>query len=125
MSKATPTFAEMFERKRDEQRITQTDLAAQLGVDQKTVSNYEHGRALPWPDKYPAIARFLGIDVATLDGIVSSERDAAGIRQPSGDPVTAADIKRLLAPIREMMEELERRVADIERREPPSGGRRR
>lgn len=43
------TFPHTIRTARRALRLTQADLAAQIGVDKQSVSNWECGRSSPWP----------------------------------------------------------------------------
>lgn len=58
-------FAANFKRARTKLGITQMELAERLGIDQKSVSEYETGR-LPRIAKIPIIARTLNISIDEL-----------------------------------------------------------
>jgi DNA-binding transcriptional regulator YiaG len=51
------TFAEHIREARDRLQLTQADLAARLQVSTQTISNWERGRSVPWPDDQE---RYLG-----------------------------------------------------------------
>ena len=54
-------------RRRLERGLTQVDAAALLGVGQATLAGWEIGRARPGRDLAPAIAEFLGADLAEVE----------------------------------------------------------
>lgn len=54
---------------REKQKITQAQLAEELGVNQKAVSQWECGTAMPSADKLPAIAAALSCTINDLFGM--------------------------------------------------------
>lgn len=54
---------------RKERGLTQKELAANLGISDKTVSRWESGVQLPEASLLPALAGALGVDINTLYGI--------------------------------------------------------
>jgi transcriptional regulator with XRE-family HTH domain len=74
-----------IKRARERRRWTQQELAYQLGVDRKTVDNWENGRTRP-RSSAGAIEAVLGI---RLDG--------ADEAPPGTGPVIPADLERRLA----------------------------
>lgn len=59
-----------IERLRKKRGMTQTELAAVLGVSQANISMWESGEALPRTDKLPALARILS---CTIDELFADE----------------------------------------------------
>ena len=57
---------ELIKEKREEERLTQRQLAELLFVSEKTVSKWETGRGLPDVSFLPALAGALGLSVAEL-----------------------------------------------------------
>lgn len=55
-----------IEKLRKENRLTQEELAARLGVTQGAVSQWEKGTAAPSIDKLPQMAEILGCTVDEL-----------------------------------------------------------
>lgn len=55
-----------IERLRKKRGMTQTELAAVLGVSQANISMWESGEALPRTDKLPALARILNCTIDEL-----------------------------------------------------------
>ncbi|MEV7611823.1 helix-turn-helix transcriptional regulator [Streptomyces sp. NPDC089799] len=63
--------------------LTQAELAARLGVSEAAAANWEAARSRPGPEKLPAIARELGVDLDELfprDGL----RDLGDVRCDAG-----------------------------------------
>jgi len=61
-------FAEIVARKRKEKKLTQGELAAQLGISPQAVSKWENGLGLPDVTLFPALADALDISLAELFG---------------------------------------------------------
>jgi len=49
-------------------KMTQVQLAEELGTIQKVISDYEHGRAKPPRDRLPKIAKIFGVSIDQLLG---------------------------------------------------------
>jgi transcriptional regulator with XRE-family HTH domain len=60
------TLAKQLKEHRYKARLTQSDFAKRLGVDQATVSAWERGRALPNPQAIQDLAVVLGTSVTAL-----------------------------------------------------------
>jgi transcriptional regulator with XRE-family HTH domain len=59
--------------------LTLDELAARIGVSRASVSNWEIGRGLPQPKRYPKLARVLGITPLHLAQIIEpSEPELVG-----------------------------------------------
>lgn len=63
-------FSENLRRIRQEQKLTQSDVARAVGVWQTQIANIENGRSLPSMELAVRIADFLGV---TLDDLSKSE----------------------------------------------------
>lgn len=57
---------EGIKQKRERLKITQKELADQIGVERSTVAKWEAGVALPAAAKLPKLAEVLGCSVADL-----------------------------------------------------------
>ena len=55
-----------IENIRSLKRISQKDLAEEIGVSQSAVSQWESGQAFPSSDKLPQIAKILGCSIDDL-----------------------------------------------------------
>lgn len=55
-----------LKEKREEQNLTQSGLATQIGVNQNTVSQWETGERIPRADKLVQLAQILGCTVDEL-----------------------------------------------------------
>jgi len=55
------TFSTTIRQLRRDLDLTQAELAARLGVDKQSVSNWETGRNAPWPAHQEGILRQLGV----------------------------------------------------------------
>ena len=58
-------FAANFKRARTELGLSQVELAKKIGIDQRSISDYETGR-LPRIARMPVIARALNISIDEL-----------------------------------------------------------
>ncbi|MFC0433368.1 helix-turn-helix transcriptional regulator [Kutzneria buriramensis] len=68
-----------FTRLRNAAGFTQEALAAELGVDRRTVGRWERGEVLPLPPVYPRLARVLDVSVKELTTVLAeTARHAAG-----------------------------------------------
>ena len=56
--------------------ISQTALAAEVGISQRMMAYYESPAAQPTANLLPAIARALGVSIETLLGVETSKRRA-------------------------------------------------
>lgn len=59
-------LGETLKVRREERGLDQAALAEQLGVTQQSISRWEHGRALPRPQRVRQLAEVLGLDVERL-----------------------------------------------------------
>jgi transcriptional regulator with XRE-family HTH domain len=59
-------LGETLRLRREERGLDQAELAEQLGVTQQSVSRWEHGKALPRPQRVRQLAELLGLDVGRL-----------------------------------------------------------
>lgn len=59
-------FSENLKYFRSEEKISQSDLAKETGINQKTIGAYEEGRANPKPDALITLADYFGIRVDEL-----------------------------------------------------------
>ena len=62
-------FAEIVARKRKEKKMTQGELAAQLGISPQAVSKWENGLGLPDVTLFPLLAETLEISLEELFGM--------------------------------------------------------
>lgn len=53
---------------RQKKKLTQKELAKELGITQTVVGKYEHGDISPRPDKWQKMADFFGVSVSWLNG---------------------------------------------------------
>ena len=60
--------------------MTQEDLAARLGVDRSTVTQWETGARTPTTDRLPLLAQALGCGIAELFSppVENADREEAG-----------------------------------------------
>lgn len=63
-------FSTNLRRIRLEQKLTQADVAAAVGVWQTQIANLENGRGMPSMDLAIRIARYLGV---TLDDLLGTQ----------------------------------------------------
>ena len=77
-------IAQNIRKLRKAKGLTQPQLAAQVGLTQKRISDYELSKSTPSIDALPRLANFFGI---TVDELV-------GARQTSRDLVTSPPAKR-------------------------------
>ena len=68
-------FAERLRQLREEQELTQAQLAEILGVALNTVSIWERGERLPKDELIPEIALALGVEMAYLFGLTDSREE--------------------------------------------------
>ena len=68
-------FAERLKKLREEQRLTQAQLAELVGVDFRTVSIWERGIRLPKDELIPEIAIALGVEMTYLFGLTDSREE--------------------------------------------------
>jgi transcriptional regulator with XRE-family HTH domain len=67
---------------REDRRLSQSELAAELGVSQKLISAYERNYRTPSADRIPLIAETLGTTADDLLGLSkTSNRWAVGLRK--------------------------------------------
>jgi transcriptional regulator with XRE-family HTH domain len=59
-------FGETLKLRREERGLDQSELAERLGVTQQSISRWEHGQALPRPQRVRQLAEELGLDVGRL-----------------------------------------------------------
>ena len=64
-------FSSILKDLRKQKRVTQIQLAKDLGVSKSTIAMYEMGQRMPPPDMLLAIADYFGTDVNTLLGVIS------------------------------------------------------
>ena len=64
-------------------KLSQEELAAQVGVSRQAVSKWELGDATPELDKLAALAKAFGV---TADELLSEERAGGGASRSGGDP---------------------------------------
>jgi transcriptional regulator with XRE-family HTH domain len=70
------TFGEFIRKIRNYKGLTQTQFAAQIGVDAAAVSKIENGKTVLNEDKLPALAKLFGMDLKTIKEEYFSERIA-------------------------------------------------
>jgi transcriptional regulator with XRE-family HTH domain len=63
-----PTLAENLSQLRERGGLSQTDVAARVGVSRKQVNQWENGAAEPQPANVQALAQFFGVSVPQLRG---------------------------------------------------------
>ena len=61
-------FSQQLRAARKAARMSQTELAAQLGVTQQAVGKWENGKSSPDPDTLTALAKLLGVSTDDLLG---------------------------------------------------------
>lgn len=79
---------------RQEEPLTQTDLAQELGIAQQTMAHYEGGTARIAVATLPTVSRVLGISVEELIGTSQIKR-VGGKRGPQ--PKIAQQLERIQA----------------------------
>lgn len=62
------TLGQRLKQARDYAKLSQTDLATQLGISRYTVANYENGATVPERAKIIAWALICGVDLEWLQG---------------------------------------------------------
>lgn len=70
------TFGEFIRKNRNSKKLTQTQFAAQIGVDAAAVSKIENGKTVLNEDKLPALAKLFEMDLKTIKEEYFSERIA-------------------------------------------------
>jgi transcriptional regulator with XRE-family HTH domain len=80
---------------RERKRVTQADLAAQLGVTDNAVTQWETGRAAPRAERLTAIATALGVLVTWL---ITGEGPIAGPGTDSLSELQLLDLLRAVPP---------------------------
>lgn len=70
------TFGEFIRKNRNDRRLTQTQFAAQIGVDAAAVSKIENSKMILSEDKLPALAKLFEMDIKTLKEEYFSEKIA-------------------------------------------------
>lgn len=79
------TFSEKLQKARKNKKLTQVQLAEQVGVTARCIQNYEMGARYPKRDILARICKTLGVRIETLVGsddffgIVEAEDGAAGV----------------------------------------------
>lgn len=62
------SFGELLQQLRAERRLSQSEVAARMGVSKPTVWAWEHGKARPLDDRLDALAEVLGVARTELAG---------------------------------------------------------
>ena len=75
------SFSELLKECRKKQKMSQADLAAQLGVTQQAVGKWESGKSSPDPATVARIAELLG---TTADYLLGLYRPVARLSEPEG-----------------------------------------
>lgn len=69
-------IGKFIKAKRSEKKMTQEDLASELGVNNKTVSRWETGKYMPDLSMFPVISKVLGVSVNDLmNGEIVDKKD--------------------------------------------------
>lgn len=118
----------VIKRARERHRWTQAQLAEALGVDRKTVDNWENGRRSP-RSSAGAIEDVLGINLDTGDTVVHSLVQSATVPEAiDADPVLSDDDRRALkrhyyglVQFAEKRRELEHLAGGLSPPDPPEG----
>jgi transcriptional regulator with XRE-family HTH domain len=66
----------MLREAREKKRLTQTQVAEILGVDQAAVSQWETGKVVPEPRRLSAIAATYGLNTDWLLAAIASDAEA-------------------------------------------------
>jgi transcriptional regulator with XRE-family HTH domain len=74
--KMKETFGEFIRKNRNIKRLTQTQFAAQIGIDAAAVSKIENGKAFFNKERLPALAALFKMDLKTLKEEYFSEQIA-------------------------------------------------
>jgi len=83
-------LGELVKRQRKLRRLSQTDAAELLRVDQSTVSKWENGSILPEPAKLEVVAEFVGLEGSTVLAMWRTEAAARRAADGDGDVAVAA-----------------------------------
>lgn len=71
-----PRLARLIETSRKKQDLWQSELAARLGVSERTVTKWEKGEVVPRPEHLERIAGALGLDLRELQRLRFREKEA-------------------------------------------------
>lgn len=75
-------IAEKIKSLREARKITQSELARQLGITRNGVNSWEQGLSTPSPASIVELAKFFGVSTDYLLGVSSSQAvDATGLSQ--------------------------------------------
>ncbi len=80
-------FGKRLEQLRKSKNMTLSDVAERLGVSKPTVWAWEKGKARPIEDRFPALARVLGIE----------QEELLGMATPSGGQEALEEARALIA----------------------------
>ena len=107
------SFGELLRSARARADLTQSELAARLGVQQQAVNRWENDRDRPRPETVRAIARELrltGTEVAAALGYIDPETELENVlRLPAGVVLTEKQQRALDALIDTFIDDLQRR----------------
>lgn len=75
---------------REDRDMRQSDLAAAVGIDQRTISNYETGKTNPDSDALIRLANFFNVSIDYLVGRVATDYSGTAERERLIDSIKAA-----------------------------------
>ena len=74
-------FPEKLKRARKEKEMNQTELAHAVGLTQRSLTNYECGRAIPRPSTIRKLAEILGVTVEYLTNDATDDPNAKRVEE--------------------------------------------
>ena len=83
---------------REDRDLRQSDLAEAVGIDQRTISNYETGKSNPDSDALIKFADFFGVSIDYLVGRIKQ------------DFYSSVDKKKFIERIQQSLEELKKMI---------------
>lgn len=87
-----------IKQQRQALKLTQEELASRLGVEFNTISRMECGKHLPSLERLEHLSHILGISVASLLGVVSTNcRDQAQVLQDCLEGLTSEERNLVLS----------------------------
>ena len=75
---------------REDRDMRQSDLAAAVGIDQRTISNYETGKTNPDSDALIRLANFFNVSIDYLVGRVATDYSGTAERERLIDSIKVA-----------------------------------
>ena len=97
-----PNTSEKIYYLRNKNKLTQSELAAKLGVTQISVSKWEKGRSMPKSQASLLLAELFGV---TIQSLMDDEQDLVYISEQSGGMDTIPDLAAMQNQIKELQTE--------------------